>query len=105
MPLASTWRGSRPAPGGQAPVAVPAVTSSKLKHARQREAALGKDRGRPLLLLVLLVLVLLVLLVVVVVLLVLRGIRHQLHHVGRATPAKVGVVLLPRVVLLHVLIV
>lgn len=28
-------------------MAVPAVTSSKVKHARQREAALGKGRVRP----------------------------------------------------------
>lgn len=28
-------------------MAVPAVTRSRVKHARQREAALGKGRGRP----------------------------------------------------------
>jgi len=28
-------------------VAVPAVTSSKVKHARRTEAALGEERGRP----------------------------------------------------------
>lgn len=47
MPLASTWRGSCPTPGGQAPVAVPAVTRSRVKHARQREAAVGRGTGRP----------------------------------------------------------
>lgn len=28
-------------------MAVPAVTRSRVKHARQREAALGRGRGRP----------------------------------------------------------
>lgn len=47
MPPASTWKCSCPTPGGQAPVAVPAVTRSRERHARQMEAALGRGRGRP----------------------------------------------------------
>lgn len=47
MPLASTWRGSCATPGWQAPVAVPAVTRSRVKHARQREAAVGSWTSRP----------------------------------------------------------
>lgn len=42
IPLASPWRDSCRTPGGQAPVAVPAVTTSRARHARQREAALGR---------------------------------------------------------------
>lgn len=47
MPLANTCRGSWPTPGGQAPEAVPALSSSRVRHARQREAALGRGGGRP----------------------------------------------------------
>ena len=46
MPLVRTCRDSCPTPGGQAPVAVPAVTRSRVKHAKQREAALGRGRSR-----------------------------------------------------------
>lgn len=47
MPLASTCRGSCPTPGGQAPVAMPEVRRSRVKHVRQREAALGRGGSRP----------------------------------------------------------